>query len=341
MPLGATLPLSGRRLKSGVQEFKNAFMNALGQVVATSPIGMGLTATNYLGDLYDEYVPSDVRRNIKDMVDAPIPGNPLLAGKGIITGADVALEALPALKTAAAIPFILKNLGRTKSADELAARLATRYNIKLTEPYPLVRAQQESVDFPVTRGRLPIFASYGTNYGGYANPVGAAEGGPHRVQFDYESKNPLLLFRGKDLEFIGPQTITKLAGKTIATQTGTPAKAALGGKYNYLQESPINELYGEYQDLSHAMNNYLVPEYPNVKYNYKEFRKRYPRLSSVLNKKDILNSLSARDPVSALSENLATRLAQRQGFTSINTFRKAKIRVLQILNQPNNTIPPK
>jgi hypothetical protein len=47
-------------------------------------VGLGAlgATTDYLGEVYDRAVPSNIRANIRDLINAPIPGSPAPLMKG-------------------------------------------------------------------------------------------------------------------------------------------------------------------------------------------------------------------------------------------------------------------
>ena len=150
----------------------------------------GKSAVDSVENWYLRNIPSNVRRNISDMIDTPIPGNPFAAGKGIVQGGDAVMEA------ATAFPLLVKALqtGKlTKNQAKLAQKLKEVFKI---EPGNIIanRFQREAVDIPVSQSsRGGTFFSHGPDYSNYElSPVGA-EGGPNKVVTNLPVKNPFFL----------------------------------------------------------------------------------------------------------------------------------------------------
>jgi hypothetical protein len=261
-------------------------------------------AMDWSEKLYRDNVPSSVRKNLSDIFDAPVPGNPFAAGKGIFQAGDTISEAVTAL------PLIAKALrsGKaTKNSIKLVNKLKTMFGVGL-DPVPVNRFQQEAVDYPVSRGgRGGTFFSYGSDYPGYVKSnTGASEGGQYGVKMDLELKNPLFLKRGND--FIGPEIIHTLAPKKTRNMV---AENWEGYKQTIDPRSESKQLLNAIRNLSLGWSS-----------SQRDKDIGRSLLQKYLHPRQIDASLHARAGKSALEEVLASSLLNKHGYDSAVSLRK-------------------
>ena len=274
-------------------------------------------AYEWADGIYKKNVSSSMRRNISDIFDAPVPGNPFAAGKGILQAGDAVSEAVTAL------PLIAKAIkAGTANANtlKLVNRLKDMFKIGL-DPVPVNRFQQEAVDFPVSQGkRGGTFFSFGKDYPGYVHSgIGASEGGPHKVEMELPLKNPLFLKRGNN--FIGPEIIHTLAPKKTTVfrrgnrylDDGSIIPGELKSEIDPRSES--KKLLDAIRELAFGRRFQMPGDPPPAS------AQAFETLAPYLNKRQIEEALQARSGKSALEEALASVLLGRHGYDSAVSLR--------------------
>lgn len=260
-------------------------------------------AMDWSSKLYRENVPSSVRKNLGDIFDAPVPGNPFAAGKGILQAGDAVSEAVTALPL---IARALRSGKATKNSLKLAQKLKQMFGVGL-DPVPVNRFQQEAVDYPVSQGgRGGTFFSYGSDYPGYVkSTAGASEGGQYGVNMNLELKNPLFLKRGND--FIGPEIVHTLAPKKTRNMVAE----------NWEGHKQVIDPRSESKKLLEAVRNLSL----GWSSSQQEQDAARGLLQKYLHPRQIDTSLQSRSRKNALEEALASSLLNKHGYDSAVSLR--------------------